>query len=180
MKLYIFGSVASGKTTLAKKLSEQMGIPYYEGDSIAWGFPEEERFKRTPEQQKERIAAIDAAGDWIVEGGWRVAQSDLWELADRIIFLDTPLLLRKKRIWSRFLRQRCGKEDCGYKPTISMLRMMMRWTETFENERAEHEARLLSHADKLIWLASDDLADAPPDWLDLTVQEPCTESDKQA
>ena len=68
MKLYIFGSVASGKTTLAKKLSEQMGLPYYEGDSIAWGFPEEERFKRTPEQQKERIAAIDAAGDWIVEG----------------------------------------------------------------------------------------------------------------
>lgn len=58
--------------------------------------------------------------------------------------------------------------------------MMMRWTETFENERAEHEAHLLSHADKLIWLASDDLADAPPDWLDLTVQEPCTESDKQA
>lgn len=33
-KIYILRSVASGKTTLAKKLSKKLGIPYYELDSI--------------------------------------------------------------------------------------------------------------------------------------------------
>ena len=32
----IFGIVASGKTTLAKALSCRLGIPWYEGDCIAW------------------------------------------------------------------------------------------------------------------------------------------------
>ncbi len=166
MKLFIFGSVASGKTTLAKKLSQKLNVPYYEGDCIAWGYPGEQRFKRTPAQQQERIDAIDAAGDWIIEGTWREAQSSAWQLADRIIFLDTPLFIRKKRILTRFVRQCTGKEKCNYRPTFSMLRMMFRWTEQFENDRPEHEARLLGYADKLIWLASDDLEAAPPDWLD--------------
>ncbi len=34
MKIRIIGSVGSGKTTLAKKLSEMEGIPYFETDRI--------------------------------------------------------------------------------------------------------------------------------------------------
>lgn len=33
-KIHITGSVGSGKTTLAKKLSVELGIPYYEIDTI--------------------------------------------------------------------------------------------------------------------------------------------------
>ena len=34
MKIDIIGSVASGKTTLAKRISRKYGIPYYEKDNI--------------------------------------------------------------------------------------------------------------------------------------------------
>ena len=47
MKLDIIGSVASGKTTLARKLSAQYQIPFYEKDNIVW--------ERTPDGDKRRI-----------------------------------------------------------------------------------------------------------------------------
>lgn len=68
MKIVIFGIVASGKTTLAKQLSQKLGIPYFEGDCIAWGFAGEPRFKRTDQQQEEAISAIDQNPSWIIEG----------------------------------------------------------------------------------------------------------------
>lgn len=36
MKIDIIGSVASGKTTLAKRISKKCGVPYYEKDNIVW------------------------------------------------------------------------------------------------------------------------------------------------
>ena len=47
MKLDIIGSVASGKTTLARELSEKYQIPFYEKDNIIW--------KRTPNGDKKEI-----------------------------------------------------------------------------------------------------------------------------
>lgn len=35
-KIHIIGSVGSGKTTLARKLSNQLGIPHYELDNVVW------------------------------------------------------------------------------------------------------------------------------------------------
>ncbi|WP_455617108.1 hypothetical protein [Eisenbergiella sp.] len=74
MKLLIFGIVASGKTTLAKTLSCRLGIPWYEGDCIAWVQDKETRYKRTPQEQLEVICELDAEGDWIVEGCYRESQ----------------------------------------------------------------------------------------------------------
>ena len=34
MKIYIIGAVASGKTTLAKTLSDRLEIPYYSLDKV--------------------------------------------------------------------------------------------------------------------------------------------------
>ncbi|MBQ8597929.1 MAG: AAA family ATPase, partial [Lachnospiraceae bacterium] len=81
MKILIFGIVASGKTTLAKKLSKELNIPYYEGDCIAWGFPGEERYKRTDEEQAEMIDKINENPDWIVEGTYRESQRAFYDYA---------------------------------------------------------------------------------------------------
>jgi len=67
MKILIFGIVASGKTTLARKMSDQLNIPHYEGDCIAWGYSDEERFKRSDQEQLDRINRINQNHSWIVE-----------------------------------------------------------------------------------------------------------------
>lgn len=154
MKILIRGSVASGKTTLARRLSEEMNIPFYEGDSIAWGFSGEQRYKRTKEEQRKIIEEIDEKGKWIIEGTDRQSQRMLYDMADKIIFLDTPLWIRNYRIVVRFIRQCLRFEKCNYKPTFNMLKHMFIWTREFEENRKEQEDRLREYADKLVWVKS--------------------------
>lgn len=156
MKILIFGIVASGKTTLARKLSQELDIPCFEGDYIAWGFPNETRYKRTDEEQKNTITQIDKNGSWIIEGTYRESQRLIYDMADKIIFLDTPLYKRKLRIITRFIKQKTGLEKSNYRPTIKMLKLMFKWTSDFEKSRQTHERRLLTYRDKLIWIKSED------------------------
>lgn len=154
MKILIFGIVASGKTTLADRLSKELGISYYEGDCIAWGFPGEKRYKRSEKEQKEIIYQINENESWIIEGTYRESQKILYDLADKIIFLDTPLWVRRYRIILRFIRQKLGIEKSNYEPDFDMLKHMFLWTREFERDRKAHEDRLLNYKDKLIWIKS--------------------------
>ncbi|WP_460294061.1 P-loop NTPase family protein [Clostridium tertium] len=150
MKMVIFGIVASGKTTLSRGLSLKYNIPCYEGDSIAWGGEGEERYKRSDYEQLNRILEIDKKGHWIIEGTYRESQKCLFDMADKIIFLDTPLHIRRIRIITRFLKQRFGIEKCNYNPTFKMLKNMFKWTNDFEQKREKYENILLCYEYKLI------------------------------
>lgn len=154
MKILVFGIVASGKTTLSRNLSIKFNIPCYEGDSIAWGGEEEERYKRSESEQINRILEIDKKGEWIIEGTYRESQKCLFDMADKIIFLDTPIYIRRVRIITRFIKQKIGIEKCNYKPTLRMLINMFKWTKSFERKRRKYENMLLQYEGKLIWIKS--------------------------
>lgn len=70
-KIYIIGIVASGKTTLSKKISKKLNIPCYELDSIIWHVTVQGSCKRTPEQQIKVVNEINNTCDWIIEGTYR-------------------------------------------------------------------------------------------------------------
>lgn len=148
-KIYIVGIVASGKTTLAKRLSKEMQIPYYELDCIVHVKTDKERYKRTSEEQVEEIKRIDSLGDWIIEGTYRKSCHCLLEIADRIIFLDPPLWLRKFRILTRFVKQQLHIESCHYKSDLNMLMMMYKWTSDFEKNRVQFEEMIDGYKSKL-------------------------------
>ncbi|SFS68550.1 hypothetical protein [Paenibacillus sp. BC26] len=151
-KIFIVGIVASGKTTLAKRLSRTMNLPWYELDSIVHPETPEGRAKRTPTEQLEVIMDIDREGMWIFEGTDRESYQCLYEMADIILFVDTPLWKRRIRIVTRFLKQNLGIESCNYKPNLKMLQMMFKWTKDFERNRSRFEAKLRMYPDKLIRL----------------------------
>ncbi|MEO1782124.1 DNA topology modulation protein FlaR [Enterococcus diestrammenae] len=150
MKIYIVGSVASGKTTLAKKLSKQLAIDYFEADCIAYHQTTNGRVKRSPEEQVQEIMAIDACGEWIIEGVYRREYHCLLALSDKIIFLDTPLWVRNYRIVTRFIKQQLQLEACEYHSDIQMLQMMFKWTKDFENKRNHFETMLSTYENKLV------------------------------
>lgn len=149
-KIFIIGIVASGKTTLARSLSEQLNIPWYELDGIVHP---EGRAKRSPEEQVEVIREIDRSGQWIFEGTDRESYRCLLEMADTIVVLDPPLWKRRLRILTRFLKQKLGIEKSRYKPDMKMLKMMYKWTRDFEENRAGFEDRLEPFGSKLIKLS---------------------------
>lgn len=152
-KIFIVGSVGCGKTTFAQRLSLQKELPWYELDCIVHVQTIEGREKRSPEEQLKLIEEIDRQGSWIFEGVDRTSYRPLFEMADTIVFLDTPKWKRRWRIVARFLKQRLGIEQSHYKPDLSMLRMMFKWSNDFERNRSIFEERLNLHEHKVIRLS---------------------------
>jgi adenylate kinase family enzyme len=151
-KIFIIGIVASGKTTLAKKLSNNYKIPWYELDNIVHNKIENSRRKRTNDELFDYIKEINEKGEWIFEGVYRESYHYLLDMAEEILFLDPPLWKRKVRILLRHVKQNLGIEKCEYKPDLKMLKMMYKWTDDFEKNRENFEAILSAYKEKVIKL----------------------------
>ena len=147
MKILIVGTVGTGKTNLARKLSKEYNIKYYEIDSIV--HDDINKKKRTPQQQNEIISNINKEDGWIIEGVLRENLEDLLEIAEKIIYLDIPKNIRNKRILTRYIKQKIGIEKSNYKPSLKMLKMMYKWSNEFEKNRDEFENKLNKYVDKL-------------------------------
>jgi adenylate kinase family enzyme len=155
MKLYIVGSVASGKTTLAKRLSETTNIHYttldeivYEPDnSSAWG-----NRKRPVEERYRLFSLILQQENWIVEDVGRPFFSEGLKQADIIVLLEIPLQVRKRRIIFRWIKQRVGIEKALYIPSYAMLKCMLEWAKNYDSGKGELYDRIKPYQDKLIIL----------------------------
>ncbi len=148
MKILIVGTVGTGKTTLAKKLSKDYNIKYYEIDSIVHNDRQNGR-KREEEEQNVIIKNINKNENWIIEGVLRKNLQYLLELADKIIYLDVPKYKRNIRILKRYIKQKLKLEKSNYKPDIKMLKMMFKWSNDFEKNKKELENLLLKYKNKL-------------------------------
>lgn len=148
MKILIVGIVASGKTTLARKLSKLLGIIHYEIDSIV--HDDKNNIKRSEIEQKKIFKEINKEDSWIIEGTLRKHLFYLCEMADKIIYLDIPVKVRKRRIFTRFVRQLFGIEKCNYTVNLKMLKLMYKWTDDFEKNKDEFEEKLFKYKDKII------------------------------
>lgn len=151
MRILIIGSVASGKTSLAKKLSKELSINYYEIDAIV--HDDKNNYKRTPEEQRKIINEInDKENDWIIEGTLRKNLFYLLDMTDIIIYLNINVRIRKWRIIKRFVKQKLRLEKSNYKPSIEMFKLMFKWTSDFEKNKNELELMLDTYKEKLIKL----------------------------
>ena len=72
--------------------------------------------------------------------------------ADRIVVLDLPLFVRKKRILLRWIKQRLGLERCIYRPHVKMLRAMFRWLKRYETGSDGTRSRVARYPEKVLYL----------------------------
>jgi len=151
-KIYIIGIVASGKTTLSRKMAKMTHVKAYELDEVVWPLVNGQQVKRTPAEQLDELQRIDNTGSWIIEGTYRKNCRSVLDNADQIVFLDPPLLLRCVRIVTRFIKQQLKLETCRYKSDLKMLRWMFEWTVEFERDRDRFDKLLKPYEEKLIVL----------------------------
>jgi adenylate kinase family enzyme len=157
VKLYITGSVGSGKTTLARKISKITGIPcrhldevVHEEDPIdSWG-----NRKRPVEVRDAIFAEILAEESWIMEDAGRECFLEGIRQADQVIFLDFPPLVRRKRILLRYMKQKLGLERCIYRPHFAVLKAMFRWADNYDSGKDNLKARIAPFRDKTVVLRS--------------------------
>ena len=110
MKIDIIGSVASGKTTLAKRISKQYNIPYYEKDNIVWKRTSSGDVKRSPEERDRYFHDIIKENNWILEGSPRKILKESFKCCDYIIVLDEYTMTRLIRVFKRWMNQRNGRK----------------------------------------------------------------------
>jgi len=117
-RIVIVGTSSTGKTTLARKLSERLKIPHRELDSFYWqaGWTPLDR-----EVFRERVREFISQPQWITDGNYQSLASDItWSRATHIIWLDYKLLLILKQFFSRSIRRSLKKEELwnGNKETL--------------------------------------------------------------
>jgi len=155
MKIYITGSVGSGKSTYAEKLSQVTGIEcthldevMYEDDpASSWG-----NRKRPIEVRDAMFAEVLARDSYIMEDAGRKCFSEGMFSADKVILIEPSFLVVRKRILFRWLKQRLGIEKCIYKPKFAVLKAMLKWSADYRNGTDDIRTRLNEFSDKVIVL----------------------------
>ncbi|GKX29474.1 hypothetical protein SH1V18_19540 [Vallitalea longa] len=89
---------------------------------------------------------------WIIEDAGRKSFREGMEKAEVIINLQPSILIRKKRIITRYIKQKIGLEDCLYRPSLRMLKFMFRALYDYETGRNDLDLRLNQYRDKTITL----------------------------
>jgi len=155
MKIYIVGSVSSGKSTLAKKLSKTLKIPYQSLDEIVhihdksnpWG-----NRKREVEERDNLFYSVIKQPEWIIEDVGRPCFEEGLNRADTIVLLEIFTKVRNYRIIKRWIKQRLGIEKCIYTPRFEMLKCMLQWSKDYDAGKDKLKNRVLQHQKKVITL----------------------------
>lgn len=155
MKLYITGPVASGKSTLARRIAAAAGVPCYHLDDVMYApdpdAPSGNR-KRPAAEREMLFNAICNLPAWVVEDTGRTCFFEGMRQADTLVLLQPPPFVRRLRILRRWLRQRCGLEACAYRPSLAMLRAMYRWTKDYETGVDDLRTRIAPLHEKTVLL----------------------------
>ena len=155
MKIYIIGSVASGKSTLAKRLSKTLSISYWSLDEVVhisdksnpWG-----NRKRQVEERNKLFYSIIQNPKWIIEDVGRPCFEEGLRQADTIILLDVSTQIRNYRIIKLWINQRFGIEKCNYSPRYEMLKCILQWSKDYDTGKDNLKERVSSYQEKVITL----------------------------
>lgn len=103
-RILIIGSPGSGKTTLARSLAAQTGLPLHHLDQLywrpGWVAPDDKPAWRA------QVAALSEQRRWIIDGNYSDTLADRLARADKVILLDLSPFRCTWRVLKRVLRQR--------------------------------------------------------------------------
>lgn len=107
-RINVIGTSCSGKSTLARALAGQLGLPCTELDALFWG----PGWTPVPHETfRARVEAAVAGERWVIDGSYSAIRHITWSRADTVVWLDysMPLVLGR---WARrtVARIRSGEE----------------------------------------------------------------------
>ena len=153
MKIHIISCSGSGKTYLAKALSDKYSIPHFDLDDIQWDNTSDSYGVKMPVEKRNALLNKILSNDaWIIEGVYYSWVEQSFEDADRIFVLDMPEYIYKWRIIRRSVKRKMGIEK-GKKETFKSVINLLKWTDTFKNKNLkEIKNQLDKYGEKVVWL----------------------------
>jgi adenylate kinase family enzyme len=106
-RILVYGVTGSGKTTLARQISEVTGIPWQEVEQITW----EPGWKPVPpEIQRERIVRFVQQDEWILDTAYGIWVDVPLQRAELIVALDFPRWVSLSRLVKRTIQRAIDKK----------------------------------------------------------------------
>jgi len=131
-RIHILGGSCAGKTTIARALSDRLGITYYALDDLHWdnsnGYL---GTRRDPDERRRMLSEILDRESWIIEGVYYRWLADAFLAADVIVILDHGIWRRQARIIRRFVRGKLGRED-GQEEGLRSFWETFRWNHRYD------------------------------------------------
>ena len=151
MKIYVIGPTGSGKTTLSESLSKKYKIKCYELDLLVYD-DKNGHIKRKDEVREKMFQDILKKKSWIIEDVGRSKFEEGRKQADIIYYINIPRIIVYKRVITRWIKQRLGKERYNYPPTCFQLYDMLRVTRGYFKKEPEKKKSLEPYQDKVVYL----------------------------
>ena len=107
-RIAVIGTTGSGKTTLARALSQRLHIPHVELDSLYW---EPDWGEATLPVFRERVREALQGAAWVVDGNYSKVRDITFGLADTVVWLDYGLPVMLWRLLRRTLRRILWREE---------------------------------------------------------------------
>ncbi|MCU4562609.1 AAA family ATPase [Acinetobacter sp. WU_MDCI_Abxc222] len=104
MKICIVGPSGAGKTTITKKLADELKISTYIFDEIYWNISGTEFVKNSEETISRGTQEIALQDRWIVEGAYDKRLLPLLLECSLILKMEVPFYLRTVRLLQRYLQ----------------------------------------------------------------------------
>lgn len=148
LRIAVVGTSGVGKSTLAKTLAQQFGIPHTELDAINWQ-PDWQALHETDVAKfKRRVAEAASAPAWVIDGNYGPVKDIVWDRATHVVWLDyeRPVIMRRviwrtlKRVFSSKPLWNGNREDWR---RIFAADHPIRWAwDTFARRRTEFGSRV--------------------------------------
>lgn len=103
-RIVVAGSSGSGRSTVARQLSEILEMPYLELDSV---FHQPELEPMPDEEFRAAVADFALQSEWVIDGNYasQGIKDLLWPVADTLVWLDLPKhVVMRRVIWQTLKR----------------------------------------------------------------------------
>ena len=151
-RINVAGDSGSGKTTVSRTIAARLGLKHVELDALFhgpnWSSAPKEEFRR-------RVSGtLDALDGWVADGNYSGSLGGLLlERAELLVWLDLPLHVCLRRIWTRTWRRIRTREELWDSKNRETLRgaffsrnSLFLWTlKAHFRHRREWPARFAAH-----------------------------------
>jgi adenylate kinase family enzyme len=131
-RIAIVGPTAAGKSTLARRLGDALGLPVHHLDALYWrpGWQ-----AMPPDEWEALLGDLVGQARWIVDGNFTASMRDRLEAADTLVFVDLPrrvCLVRAVRRRAAYARRRAPGTADQSRPHFDL--RLLRWIWTFPSD----------------------------------------------
>ena len=101
-RIAVIGNTGSGKTIVALRVAEALGITHIKLDALHW----EPDWVETPRDVfRKRVRKVVSETNWVSDGNYSKVRDILWGRAEIIVWLDYPFHVSFSRLLKRTIRR---------------------------------------------------------------------------